>query len=384
MVSVTSRSRPATRARVEAASRRRRAARSVAASDRPGQQDGELLALHAGEQRLRRGVLAQQPGGHQQQLVAGGVPQGVGDLGVVAQRREDEAGPRHRDRVGRRSSCVDLGGQPLPVGQPGQPVVVGVVADLGEQLLLADGGVDVGQHRVQRGAVAVGEGDDVAAPVAHLEVAGLAGGGRHRSAEQVGDPAAGERRRLLARRRVPAETRTGPSASRGRGRRNDVVGVARAVVPDRRRSRRRRRAGAPRPGRAGSQSATRSALSSSRTRLRRSAGCRPRRRRPAPRGGRSRRRARALWPSRVTAPKRRYSSARATSSGAISSQAHAVHADQQQDGQPDDDRRPDRPARRARRGWSTARGRGSPGVARDGGGDEQRRPPRWPPATATR
>ena len=36
MVSVTSRSRPATRARVEAASRRRRAARSVAASDRPG------------------------------------------------------------------------------------------------------------------------------------------------------------------------------------------------------------------------------------------------------------------------------------------------------------------------------------------------------------
>ena len=82
-----------------AASRSRRAARSVGGQGQPGQQDGELLALHAGQQRLRRRVLAQQPGGDQQQLVAGGVAEGVGDLGVVAERREDQPGARG-DRVG--------------------------------------------------------------------------------------------------------------------------------------------------------------------------------------------------------------------------------------------------------------------------------------------
>ena len=41
-----------------------------------GQEDGELLALHAGEQGLRGRVLAQQAGGDQQQLVAGGVARG--------------------------------------------------------------------------------------------------------------------------------------------------------------------------------------------------------------------------------------------------------------------------------------------------------------------
>ena len=69
----------------------------------PRQQDGELLALHAGEQRLRRRVLAQQAGGDQQQLVAGRVPEGVGDLGVVAERGQDQPGPR-ADRVGRRAA----------------------------------------------------------------------------------------------------------------------------------------------------------------------------------------------------------------------------------------------------------------------------------------
>ena len=135
---------------------------------------------------------------------------------------------RATGRVGGQQ-LVDLDGQPLPVGQPGEPVVVGVVADLGEQLLVADGGVDVGQHRVQRGAVAVGEGDDDALPVAHLQVARLACGGRQRSGEQLGDPAAGQRRLLLLvglagghQERTVGDR--GPAAER-------VVGVPRTVVP---------------------------------------------------------------------------------------------------------------------------------------------------------
>ena len=83
----------------------------------PGQQDGELLALHAGEQRLRRRVLAQQAGGDQQQLVAGGVPEGVGDLGVVAQRGEDQAGAR-ADRVGRRAASSISAASRWRLGRP--------------------------------------------------------------------------------------------------------------------------------------------------------------------------------------------------------------------------------------------------------------------------
>ena len=112
------------------------------------QQDGELAALHPGDHGLRRRVLPQQAGGDQQQLVAGRVAEGVGDVRVAVQRREHEAGPRG-GRLDQQQG-VDLGGQALPVGQPGQPVVVGVVPDLAQQLLLADRGVHVGEHRVQR------------------------------------------------------------------------------------------------------------------------------------------------------------------------------------------------------------------------------------------
>src|SRR3954453_14432393 len=86
----------------------------------------------------------------------------------------------------------------------------------------------------------------------------------------------------------------------------------------------------------GSHSATRSALSSSRTAC---TICRV----PASSGETSSTlRAKSytrstLCPSRVTAAKRRYRSASATSNGAMSSQAHGGDADQQQDGKTDDD-----------------------------------------------
>ena len=200
----------------------------------PGQQDGELLALHAREQRLRRGVLAEQAGGDEQQLVAGGVSEGVGDLGVVVERGEDQAGAGG-DRVGGQQR-VDLGGQPLPVGQAGEPVVVGVVADLGEQLLLPDGRVDVRQHGVQGGPVALGEGHDVAAPVADLEVAGLAGRGHDGGADQVGRRHAGRGRPPPRSSARASETITGRRRrldTADRAPAEEVVGVAGAVVPDR-------------------------------------------------------------------------------------------------------------------------------------------------------
>jgi hypothetical protein len=83
-------------------------------------------------------VLAQQSGGDQQQLVAGRVAERVGDLGVVVQGGEDEPRPPGDRVLGEQ--LVDLGRQPLAVGQAGEPVVVGVVTDLGQQLLLPDGG----------------------------------------------------------------------------------------------------------------------------------------------------------------------------------------------------------------------------------------------------
>ena len=201
----------------------------MAAQRQARQQDGELLALHARQQRLRGCVLAEQARGDQQQFVAGGVAEGVGDLGVVAEGGQDQAGPR-TNRV-RRQQLVDLGGEALPVGQAGQAVVVGVVADLGEQLLVPDRRVDVGEHGVERGAVAVGERHDGAAAVAHLEVARLPGGGHDRGAEQVGDPASAEGGGLLL---VGPRQRDEERAVRRDGAATeDVIGVPRAVVPDR-------------------------------------------------------------------------------------------------------------------------------------------------------
>ena len=132
----------------------------------------------------------------------------------------------------RGEELLDLGREALPVGQAGEPVVVGVVADLGQQLLVPDGRVDVGQHRVQCGAVAVGEGDDVATPVADLEVAGFTRRGHDRRPEQVGHPAPGEGFDLLA---VGLRHRDQQRALGGTDRApaEDVVRVARAVVPDR-------------------------------------------------------------------------------------------------------------------------------------------------------
>jgi hypothetical protein len=175
-------------------------------------------------------VLAQQAGGHQQQLVAGGVPERVGDLGVVAQRRQDEPGPRAHRVV--RQDLVDLGCQPLPVGEAGEPVVVGVVPDLSEQVLLADRRVHVGEHRVQRGAVVVAERQHLAAPVAHLQVAGLPRRGHHGRAQQVGHTAPRERRGLLAV--GPGQRDQDRAVARGHGTAaEDVVRIAGAVVPER-------------------------------------------------------------------------------------------------------------------------------------------------------
>src|SRR5215212_4669150 len=78
IVSVTSRSSPPTRGAFGRG------------QGQAGQEDGELLALHPGEQCLRRRVLAQKSCRDEQQLVARGVTQGVGDLGVVAEGGQDE------------------------------------------------------------------------------------------------------------------------------------------------------------------------------------------------------------------------------------------------------------------------------------------------------
>ena len=127
---------------------------------------------------------------------------------------------------------VDLRGQALPVGQPGQPVVVGVVPDLAQQLLLADRGVHVGEHRVQRTAVTRGEGQHVAAAVADLQVARLprrvaTGAPRtsrapRRSSATLGVVGAGRGDQHRAVRR-PGQR---PAAEQ-------VVGVTRTVVPAR-------------------------------------------------------------------------------------------------------------------------------------------------------
>ena len=292
MVSVTSRSSPATRDAGGGGLAQPPGGPLGGRQGQAGQEDGELLALHPRQQRLRRGVLAQQPGGDQQQFVAGRVPERVGDLGVVAECGQDQPGAG-ADRV-RGEELVDLGGQALAVGQPGQPVVVGVVADLGEQLLVPDRRVDVGEHRVQRGAVAVGEGDDVAAAVADLEVARLPRGGHHRRAQQVGHAAARQGGGLLV---VRARERDEQRALVGghRAAAEDVVGVAGAVVPD--------RAVLGGDDQAGflvevGRQPERHPLGVEQLadRLRRSARCPPRPGRPAPRGGRSRRRARRCCP----------------------------------------------------------------------------------------
>jgi hypothetical protein len=109
--------------------------------------------------------------------------------------------------------------------------VVAVVADLAEQLLLPDRGVDVGQHRLQGAAVAVGEGHDVALPVADLQVARLTGRGGHGRAEHLAGPATLQRGDLLAVRAAGGQQqRTGHPAGDGAPA-EDVVRVARTVVP---------------------------------------------------------------------------------------------------------------------------------------------------------
>jgi hypothetical protein len=156
------------------------------------------------------------------------VAQGVGDVRVAVERGEHQPGPG--GGLGGQQR-IDLGGQPLPVGQAGEPVVVAVVADLAEQLLLPDGGVDVREHRLQGAAVALGEGHDVALPVADLQVAGLAGGGGDGCAQHLAGAAALQRGRLVAVRAVGGQQhRAGHPAGHG-ALAEQVVGVAGPVVP---------------------------------------------------------------------------------------------------------------------------------------------------------
>ena len=95
---VTSRSRPATQG---ARGRRPRAGDGRRAPSPPVEEDpGSSTAncspsMRGPGQRVRRCVLAQEPSGRERELVTGGVPERVGDLGVVARRR-----PRMRPGAG--------------------------------------------------------------------------------------------------------------------------------------------------------------------------------------------------------------------------------------------------------------------------------------------
>ena len=133
----------------------------------PLQQHRELVAAQAGRGVGRAQAALEPPGGRDQQLVAGGVAEAVVDVLEVVQVDEQD-GQVALARAGQ--GVLDPLGEQGAVGQAGQPVVEGLVDELGLQLLAvrdvagvehqaADVGVfeQVGGDRlgVQPGAVAV-------------------------------------------------------------------------------------------------------------------------------------------------------------------------------------------------------------------------------------
>ena len=123
------------------------------------QQQRELVAAEAGEQVPGAGEGAQPVGGQPQQLVAGGVPEGVVDLLELVDVEQQQ---RDRVVVGELTQrLVALAEQGRPVRQPGELVVHRLVRRAGgDQPQLA-----VGRGVVQRGGERVAErGDGVAFP----------------------------------------------------------------------------------------------------------------------------------------------------------------------------------------------------------------------------
>jgi hypothetical protein len=145
------------------------------------------------------------------------------DLGVVVEHGRDQAGSAG-DRVGRRQ-LVDLHREALPVGQAGEPIVVGVVPDQGEQLVLPGRGVDVGEHGVQRGAVAGGEGQDITAPVTDLQVARLPRRKWPRGGEPVASAVPDEGGRLSLRGSDERDQHWSVAGSVGGPPAEEVVGI---------------------------------------------------------------------------------------------------------------------------------------------------------------
>ena len=87
----------------------------------------ELVAAEAGERRRRRGVVAQPLGDLDQQRVADGVAEAVVDALEVVEVDEHD-----RDRLaGRGQHRLQALAEQRAVGQPGQRIVPGVVAQRG-------------------------------------------------------------------------------------------------------------------------------------------------------------------------------------------------------------------------------------------------------------
>ncbi len=95
------------------------------------QQDGELVPAHAGQQVARAQRLLQARTDEGQQVVTDGVPEAVVDLLEPVEVDHHDGAPAGAGPV---DGPLELLGEPAPVGQPGERVVV----RLGRQLPQAE------------------------------------------------------------------------------------------------------------------------------------------------------------------------------------------------------------------------------------------------------
>ena len=175
------------------------------------EQDRELVTAQA-RQQVPGAHLPAQPGAHlDQKLVPGVVAQAVVDLLelVKVQHQQRPAPPGRLDQPRR-----GVGVQPTPVGQAGQGVMGGVVAQLLHQAGAAQRDREVAGQGLQHGQVLGGEGGDLPEPVGDPQrpphAAGVGQRDHHRVPKSVlGQPvpdtrilggSAGQQRFLLGQR----------------------------------------------------------------------------------------------------------------------------------------------------------------------------------------